>query len=100
MGKILQANLADSKFHFEPDPYPKQNLFYRSDNATLAALGVPAHTISTSKMDNEPNYHKQSDEIGTLDLNNMTEVIKAIAISCKTIVGGKDTPTRVEKPKE
>ena len=103
MGKILQANLEGSKFNFEPDPYPKQNLFYRSDNATLAALGVPAHTISTSKMEeapnNEPNYHKQSDEIGTLDMNNMAEIIKAIAISSKTIVSGKDTPTRVEKQK-
>ena len=103
MGKILQRNLEGSKFHFEPDPYPKQNLFYRSDNATLAALGVPAHTISTSKMEeapnNEPNYHKQSDEIGTLDMNNMAEIIKAIAIRSKTIVSGKDTPTRVEKQK-
>lgn len=100
-GKILQANLTNSKFHFEPDPYPKQNLFYRSDNATLAALGVPAHTISTSKMEeapnNEPNYHKQSDEISTLDMNNMAEIIKAIALSSKTIVSGKDTPARVEK---
>lgn len=96
-GKILQANLAGSNFHFEPDPYPKQNLFYRSDNATLAALGVPAHTISTSKMDNEPNYHQQSDEIETLDMNNMAGIIKAIALSSKSIVSGKDTPTRVEK---
>ncbi len=103
MGKILQANLEGSKFKFEPDPYPKQNLFYRSDNATLAELGVPAHTISTSKMEeapnDEPNYHKQSDEIGTLDMTNMAEIIKAIAISSKTIVSGKDTPTRVEKVK-
>jgi hypothetical protein len=103
MGKILQANLAGSKFRFEPDPYPKQNLFYRSDNATLAALGVPAHTISTAKMEeapnNEPNYHRQSDETGTLDMNNMAEIIKAIAISCTSIVNGKDTPTRVEKVK-
>ncbi|MEP6594425.1 MAG: M28 family peptidase [Ginsengibacter sp.] len=103
MGRILQANLVNSKFHFEPDPYPKQNLFYRSDNATLAILGVPAHTISTSKMEeapnNEPNYHKVSDEIGTLDMNNMAEIIKAIAISSKSIVSGKDTPTRVEKKK-
>ena len=98
-GKILQKNLADSKFHFEPDPYPEQQLFYRSDNAKLAELGVPAHTISTSKMDAEPNYHKQSDEIGTLDLNNMEEIIKSIAISSKTIVSGKHTPTRVEKEK-
>jgi Zn-dependent M28 family amino/carboxypeptidase len=96
-GKIWQSNLEGSNFHFEPDPYPEQNLFYRSDNATLAALGVPAHTISTSKMDNEPNYHKQSDEIPTLDINNMAEIIKAIAISSKTIVSGKDTPARVEK---
>ena len=104
MGKILQSNLADSKFHFEPDPYPKQNLFYRSDNATLAALGVPAHTISTAKMEeapnNEANYHKVTDEIGTLDMNNMAEIIKAIAISSKTIVSGKDTPMRVEKEKD
>ena len=103
MGKILQANLSGSVFHFEPDPYPKQNLFYRSDNATLAALGVPAHTISTSKMEeapnNEPNYHQLSDDITTLDMNNMAQIIKAIAISSKTIVSGKDTPTRVEKEK-
>ena len=98
-GSILQKNLAGTPFHFEPDPYPAQNLFYRSDNATLAALGVPAHTISTSKMDNEVNYHKLSDEVGTLDMDNMAEVIKAIALSSKSIISGKDTPTRVEKMK-
>jgi hypothetical protein len=38
-------------------------------------------------MDNEPNYHKASDEIETLDMNNMTEIIKAIAISSSTIIG-------------
>lgn len=96
-GKILQENLKGTSFHFEPDPYPDQNLFYRSDNATLAVLGVPAHTISTSKMDNEPNYHKQSDEISTLDLTNMTEIIKAIALSSRTIVNGTATPSRVQK---
>ena len=99
MGKILQANLADSKFKFEPDPYPKQNLFYRSDNATLAELGVPAHTISTSKMDSEKFYHTVNDEIETLDMTNMTEIIKAIALSSKSIVSGKDTPSRVVKEK-
>jgi hypothetical protein len=59
-------------------------------------LGVPAHTISTSKMDSEPNYHNASDEIGTLDINNMTEIIKAIAISSSSIISGKDTPSRVD----
>lgn len=99
MGKILQQNLAGSAFQFYADPYPEQQLFYRSDNATLARLGVPAHTISTSKMDNEPNYHKASDEIGTLDMNNMAEIIKAIAISSTSIINGKDTPSRVDTTK-
>jgi hypothetical protein len=96
-GKILQSNLVGSAFRFEPDPYPTQNLFYRSDNATLAALGVPAHTISTSKMDVEKFYHTLDDEIETLDMQNMAEIIKAIAISSKGIVSGKETPSRVEK---
>jgi hypothetical protein len=96
MGEILQANLKGSAFEFHPDPYTEQNLFYRSDNATLARLGVPAHTISTSKMDSEHNYHKASDEVKTLDLENMTQIIKAVAESSKTIVSGKDTPTRVK----
>ena len=99
MGTILQKNLKGSGFSFYPDPYPEQQLFYRSDNATLARLGVPAHTISTSKMDSEPNYHKASDEIGTLDMKNMTAIIKAIAISATTIISGEDTPSRVDTSK-
>jgi Peptidase family M28 len=96
MGEILQKNLKGTSFTFHPDPYPDQQLFYRSDNATLARQGVPAHTISTSKMDSEPNYHKVSDEIGTLDMNNMAAIIKAIAISSATIISGADTPSRVD----
>src|SRR5258706_2300726 len=95
MGKILQKNLKGTGFTFYPDPYTDQQLFYRSDNATLARLGVPAHTISTSKMDNEPNYHKLSDHIETLDMANMAMIIKSIALSSASIIAGKDTPSRV-----
>ena len=94
-GAILQADLEGSGFTFHPDPYPDQNLFFRSDNATLARQGVPAHTISTSKMDSEKYYHTVDDEVGTLDTGNMTEIIKSIAISSKGIISGKKTPTRV-----
>jgi Zn-dependent M28 family amino/carboxypeptidase len=96
MGTILQKNLQGSSFSFHADPYPEQQLFYRSDNATLARLGVPAHTISTAKMDKEPYYHSADDEVETLDIDNMTEIIKAIAKSSVSIVNGKDTPTRVK----
>jgi hypothetical protein len=97
MSEILQANLKGTSFQFYPDPYKEADLFYRSDNATLAKMGVPAHTISTAKMDDEPHYHKPSDEVKTLDLGNMVQIIKAIAESSKTIVNGKDTPTRVKQ---
>jgi hypothetical protein len=96
MGEILSKDLEGTGFTFYPDPYPAQQLFYRSDNATLARLGVPAHTISTSKMDVEPYYHKPGDEVKTLDLENMTMIIKAIAMSSKSIVAGKETPSRVK----
>ena len=96
MGTIMQKNLEGTEFTFYPDPYPQQGLFTRSDNATLARLGVPAHTISTSKMDSEPNYHKVSDQIETLDIENMAMIVKSIALSSRSIVAGKDSPTRVK----
>ncbi len=96
MGAIMQKNLEGTGFTFYPDPYTSENLFYRSDNATLARLGVPAHTISTARMDGEPHYHKVSDHIETLDMENMTQIIKSIALSARSIIAGIDTPSRVK----
>jgi Zn-dependent M28 family amino/carboxypeptidase len=94
-GKILQQNLQGTQFTFHPDPYPEQNLFYRSDNATLARLGVPAHSISSDQIDIDKLYHSVDDEYESLDIANMTQIIKAIAQSAASIISGKDTPTRV-----
>ncbi|WP_256002528.1 M20/M25/M40 family metallo-hydrolase [Pedobacter deserti] len=96
-GKILQKNLKGTEFTFHPDPYPKQNLFYRSDNATLAALGVPAHTISTDQIDTDQFYHTVKDEYETLDVENILSTIKAIARSAVSIIKGQDTPTRIPR---
>lgn len=96
-GEILQKNLKGTDFTFHPDPYPSQNLFYRSDNATLAALGVPAHTISTDQIDIDPYYHTVNDEFETLDVGNIYATIKAIALSARSIVNGTDTPKRIPK---
>jgi peptidase M28-like protein len=96
-GEILQKNLAGTPFSFKPDPYPEQNLFYRSDNATLARLGVPAHTISTDEIDIDKFYHTVDDEVETLDMKNITVTIRAIALSAKSIVNGTDTPKRIDR---
>lgn len=96
-GTILQKNLSATPFKFYPDPYPEQNLFYRSDNASLAAVGVPAHTISTDQIDVDSLYHTVKDEVSSLDMANITATIRAIALSAQTIVSGFDTPKRVAK---
>ena len=96
-GEILQKNLKGTQFEFKPDPYPQQNLFYRSDNATLARLGVPAHTISTDEIDIDKFYHTVDDEVETLNMKNITATIRAIALSAKSIVNGTDTPKRIDK---
>lgn len=99
-GKILQKNLEGTEFTFHPDPYKDQNLFYRSDNATLAALGVPAHTISTDQIDIDKLYHTVKDEYSSLDVENILSTIKAIAKSAVSIISGADTPTRIPKLKQ
>lgn len=96
-GPILQKNLKGTAFKFYPDPYPEQNLFYRSDNRTLAELGVPAHTISTDKIDIDKFYHQPGDEYSTLDVKNIVSTIRALALASRTIISGKDTPTRIPK---
>jgi len=98
-GEILQKSVEGTAYKFYADPYPDQNLFYRSDNATLARLGVPAHSISTTPIDVDKDYHQVSDEYETIDTEHMTNTIKAIAAAAKTIVSGKATPSRVDVSK-
>lgn len=95
-GKLLQDAVEGTEYTFYPDPYPTQNLFYRSDNATLARLGVPAHSISTTQIDIDQDYHKASDEVSTLDMAHMTNTIKAIAKAAEGMISGEQTPTRVD----
>ncbi len=95
-GELLQKAVEGTEYTFYPDPYPTQNLFYRSDNATLARLGVPAHTISTTQIDIDKDYHQASDEVSTLDMAHMTNTIKAIAKAAEGMISGEQTPTRVD----
>ena len=94
-GKIIQKNLVGTGYQLFPDPYEKFNLFFRSDNASLARLGVPSHTFSTTPIDVDTDYHQASDEAETLNMTVITQTIQAVAKGTKSIINGKDTPTRV-----
>ncbi len=99
-GEILQNSVSDSSFTFYPDPYPSQNLFYRSDNAPLAELGVPAHSISTTPIDVDQDYHRITDEFKTLNIPHTTNTITAIAKAAWVIISGEETPTRIKNEDE
>ena len=94
-GKIIQKNLEGSGYQLFPDPYKKFNLFFRSDNASLARLGVPSHTFSTTPIDVDKDYHQASDEAETLNMTVITQTIQAVAKGTESIISGEDTPTRV-----
>ena len=84
---VAGLNLTISKTNF--------NLFFRSDNASLARLGVPSHTFSTTPIDVDKEYHQTSDEAETLNITVITQTIQAVAKGTESIIKGIDTPSRV-----
>jgi len=77
------------------DPYLNYNLFFRSDNASLAKLGVPSHSFSTTAVDVDEDYHNVSDEVQTLNITVITQTINAIAKGTESVISGQDSPSRV-----
>jgi len=99
LGDLLNKNLKTKGFEIHQDPYPEQHLFYRSDNATLARLGVPAHSFSSTQLDKDQYYHKATDELSTLNMDSMYQVIESLSIATQGLVNGSITPTRIDKTK-
>jgi len=99
LGELLNASLKPHNMEIYKDPYPEQGLFYRSDNATLARLGVPAHSFSSTQLDKDQHYHQPTDDIDSLDLDSMQKVIQSLSIASEDLVNGKITPSRVDVSK-
>ena len=96
LGEQLNLVLAKTGKKIYKDPYPEQGLFYRSDNATLARLGVPAHSFSSTQLDKDQHYHQVSDDVASLDLPSMHKVIKALTFATYPLVDGSVTPSRID----
>lgn len=93
--QLFEEDKAYYKRHFIlRDPFPGEQLFMRSDNYPFAKLGIPAHTIMTTPPTDE-YYHSLGDEASTLDYSLISRITKAIAIGCRSLVTGKDTPRRI-----
>jgi Zn-dependent M28 family amino/carboxypeptidase len=59
-----------------PDLYPEQHFFQRSDNFSLALMGVVAHTAAG--WGTVPTYHKPNDDLEHLNLPFMTAAIQSL----------------------
>ena len=94
--QLLNQELAETGSQVYADPYPEQQLFYRSDNATLAGFGVPAHSFSSTQLDKDQHYHKVTDDLASLDLASMYQVIQTLAVATEGLNKGDVTPSRIE----
>jgi hypothetical protein len=64
--------------------------FDRSDNQSLADLGVPAHTLCVAF--DFPDYHKVTDSWEKIDYDNMAAVDRAVALGVLHMASGAAPP--------
>ncbi len=76
-------------------PQNSDAFFFRSDNATLAGQGVPAHTVCTAF--EYPDYHKASDTWDKVDYDNETHVLRGVAIGLLDLANSAKEPKWNEK---
>jgi hypothetical protein len=64
--------------------------FNRSDNATLAGFGVPAHTVCTAFV--YPDYHGLGDTWDKVDYSNTAKVLKGVAVALVDLANSDKEP--------
>lgn len=75
-----------------PDPYAKQQLFYRSDNVSFANKNIVAHSFSTADMSKIKHYHQVNDDFSIVDIENMTSMINNFAKTVEKMSPKKFAP--------
>jgi hypothetical protein len=64
--------------------------FNRSDNQSLADIGIPAHTLCVAF--DFPDYHKVGDEWEKIDYANMAKVDRAVALALLRLASDAPAP--------
>lgn len=82
-GKVLGTGVQKHPQYSDP-------FFMRSDNAAMAAAGVPAHTICVAF--EYPDYHGLADTADKLDYDNMTKVVKLAGLGILTLADAPQAP--------
>jgi Peptidase family M28 len=72
------------------NPQNSDAFFSRSDNQSLADLGIPAHTLCVAY--EFPDYHKVSDSWDKIDYDNMATIDRAVALGMLRLASGAAPP--------
>jgi hypothetical protein len=90
LGKML--NISAEKVGIKVTKHPRNSdaFFFRSDNATLAGEGVPAHTVCTAF--EYPDYHKVADTWDKVDYTNEARVLKGVAVGLMDLGNSNTEP--------
>jgi len=72
------------------NPQNSDSYFSRSDNQSLAQLGIPAHTLCVAY--DFPDYHKVSDSWDKIDYKNMAAVDCAVALGLLRLTSDEAPP--------
>lgn len=59
--------------------------FLRSDHAPFLLAGLPAVMLTDTANFRNPNYHKPTDTVATLDLDRLAKVVRAVAAATQAI---------------
>jgi Zn-dependent M28 family amino/carboxypeptidase len=88
---ILAESAKAAGIRIWKDEKSSDPFFNRSDNQSLADLGIPAHTLSVAY--DFPDYHKVTDTADKINYDNMVLVDRAVALGLLKIASNKEPPT-------
>lgn len=100
LGEHFAEKANQIKFKFKADPYKDKGLFYQAANTPLGMMGVPAHTFSTIQIDMDRYFNSVRDDMNTIEVENMVEIIKAVAYVSDDLIKGGFTPSRISNYKD
>jgi len=96
LGGIMQESLGENASWLRKGPKISDPLFFGSDNISFARQGVVAHTLAGINSTHDALTHNPGDEYETLNVEDMTQIIRGVVKAAETIIAGDRTPVMLE----
>jgi len=95
LADIFRAALSPDSPITLVDPLEHQVRYYNaSDNRAFDAEGYITTTLASPQSTDDPLYHTPDDRYEFLDIDYMTQVIRAVVDMTRTLVSGEATPVK------